>query len=147
MGENDECSMGDWGNRILSESPLQSRVRMLIKLLKSKIHNATVTLTDVNYHGSITIDSDLLRACGLLPNEAVIVADSENGNRFETYIIPGEAGSGVIGINGAAARLSAVGHRVIIMSFVLLEPQEIARHKAKVVIVDDGNRVTQAIEH
>jgi len=81
----------------------------VIKLLKSKIHNATVTFTDVNYHGSITIDSDLLRACGLLPNEAVTVADSENGNRFETYVIPGESGSGIIGVNGAAARLSKVG--------------------------------------
>ena len=80
---------------------------MLTRLLKAKIHRATVTFTDVNYHGSITIDSNLLRASGLYPNEAVTIADCDNGNRFETYIIPGEPGSGVIGINGAAARLSA----------------------------------------
>src|SRR5882724_8640558 len=120
---------------------------MFIKLLKSKIHNATVTFTDVNYHGSITIDSDLLRACGLLPNEAVIVADSENGNRFETYVIAGESGSGIIGINGAAARLSKVGNRVIIMSFVLATPEEVARHRSKVVIADARNRALEVVEH
>ena len=120
---------------------------MLIKLLKSKIHQATVTQTDVNYHGSITIDADLLRASGLLPNEAVIVADSENGNRFETYVILGEAGSGVIGINGAAARLSKVGNRVIIMSFVLATPAEVAEHRSRVVIADARNRPVETIEH
>ena len=91
---------------------------MLTRLLKAKIHRATVTMTDVNYHGSITIDSDLLKATGLLPNEAVIVADCDNGARFETYVIPGQSGSGIIGINGAAARLSKIGHKVIVMSFV-----------------------------
>ena len=95
---------------------------MLTQLLKAKIHQATVTVTDVNYHGSITIDANLLRASGLLPNEAVIVADCENGNRFTTYVIVGQAGSGVIGVNGAAARLTQVGNRVIIMSFVLATP-------------------------
>src|ERR1700722_7991072 len=99
---------------------------MLIKVLKAKIHRAVVTMTDVNYHGSITIDRDLLGGTALLPNEAAIVADCENGNRFETYVIPGERGSGVIGINGAAARLSRVGNHVIIMSFVLAEPGEVA---------------------
>ena len=120
---------------------------MLIKLLKSKIHNATVTQTDVNYHGSITIDADLLRASGLLPNEAVTVADGENGNRFETYVIEGESGSGVIGINGAAARLSKVGNRVIIMSFVLLDTDEVAKHRSRVVIADERNRVAETVEH
>jgi aspartate 1-decarboxylase len=120
---------------------------MLIKLLKSKIHNATVTFTDVNYHGSITIDSDLLRACGLLPNEAVIVADSENGNRFETYVIAGQSGSGTIGINGAAARLSKVGNRVIIMSFVHATPDEVRNHRSRVVIADARNKAAEVIEH
>lgn len=120
---------------------------MLIKLLKSKIHHATVTQTDVNYHGSITIDVDLMRACGLLPNEAVIVADCENGNRFETYVILGEPGSGVIGINGAAARLSKVGNRVIIMSFSLVSPDEAAGHTSRVVIADRTNRVAETITH
>src|SRR5436190_22547856 len=91
---------------------------MLTRLLKAKIHWATVMMTDVNYHGSITIDSDLLKATGLLPNEAVVVADCDNGARFETYIILGQAGTGVIGINGAAARLSKYGTKVIVMASV-----------------------------
>src|SRR4051812_43695811 len=120
---------------------------MLTRLLKAKIHRATVTQTDLNYHGSITIDSDLLKASGLVPNEAVLVADCENGNRFETYIIPGAAGSGIIGINGAAARLSAPGHRVIVMSFIYLQPPEIASHKAMVLIVDETNKVVEIVQH
>jgi aspartate 1-decarboxylase len=120
---------------------------MLTKLLKAKIHRATVTFTDPDYHGSITIDTDILRACRLVPNEAVLVADCNNGERFETYIIPGEAGSGVVGINGAAAKLTKVGNRVIIMSFVLVEPKEVARHTAQVALVDGKNHVTQVIEH
>lgn len=120
---------------------------MLSSLLKAKIHRATVTFTDVNYHGSITVDAHLLRAAGLVPNEHVLIADCDNGSRFETYIIPGEPGSGVIGINGAAARLTAVGHKVIVMAFGLLGPQEVAAHRAKVVLVDDANRVTEVLEH
>jgi aspartate 1-decarboxylase len=120
---------------------------MLTKLLKAKIHRAVVTQTDVNYHGSITIDRDLLKATGLLPNEAVVVADCENGNRFETYVIPGKAGSGVIGVNGAAARLTQTGHRVIILSFVYAQARELARHRARVVIVDDKNRVVERVSH
>jgi len=120
---------------------------MLTKLLKSKVHRATVTQTDVNYHGSITIDADLLRASGLLPNEAVLVADCDNGNRFETYVIVGEPGSGVVGVNGAAARLTAVGHRVIVMSFVHATPAETASHKARVIIVDGNNKAVETIEH
>ena len=120
---------------------------MLTQLLKAKIHNATVTFTDVNYHGSITIDTDLLRATGLLPNEAVIVADADNGNRFTTYIIPGKAGSGKIGVYGAAARLTQVGNRVIIMGFVLAGPEEVAGHHARVVIVDPANRPVETVDH
>jgi aspartate 1-decarboxylase len=120
---------------------------MLTQLLKAKIHQAVVTFTDVNYHGSITIDADLLRASGLLPNEAVIVADCENGNRFTTYVIPGKAGSGGVGVNGAAARLTQVGHRLIVMSFVYATPQEVATHKARVVIVDRSNKVTETVDH
>jgi aspartate 1-decarboxylase len=120
---------------------------MLTRLLKAKIHRATVTFTDVNYHGSITIDADLLRASGLLPNEAVIVADCDNGNRFETYVIVGEPGSGMIGVNGAAARLTQVGHKVIVMSFLLGGPDEIVKHKSKVLIVNDDNKVVESVEH
>jgi aspartate 1-decarboxylase len=120
---------------------------MLTKLLKAKLHRAVVTFTDVDYHGSITIDSDLLARSGLLPNEAVVIADCENGSRFETYIIPGEPGSGMIGINGAAARLTAVGHRVIIMSYVMATEAEVATHRSRVVLLDDHNRPTDVIEH
>lgn len=120
---------------------------MLTKLLKAKIHNATVTQTEINYHGSITIDRDLLEASGMLVNEAVLVADSDNGNRFETYIIPGEPGSGIIAINGACARLSKVGHRIIIMTFVLAEEKELAGHTSRVVIVDERNRVKETVAH
>ena len=120
---------------------------MLIQLLKAKLHQAVVTFTDVNYHGSITIDADLLRASGLLPNEAVIVADCENGNRFTTYVIAGQAGGGAVGVNGAAARLTQVGHRVIVMGFVHVTPQEAAQHRARVVIVDRNNRPAETIDH
>ena len=120
---------------------------MLTKLLKAKIHRAVVTQTDVNYHGSITIDRALLQASGLLVNEAVVVADCETGARFETYVIPGEAGSGIIGVNGAAARLTAVGHRVIMLSFVLASAGEIASHRSRVVIVNDQNRPVEVIDN
>jgi len=120
---------------------------MLTKLLKAKIHRATLTFTDVDYHGSITVDPLLLEASGMLVNEAVLIADCDNGNRFETYIIPGEPGSGVIGINGAAARLTAVGHKVIVMTFGQFEPEEAAEHRSRVVLVDARNRVTEVLEH
>lgn len=120
---------------------------MLTRLLKAKIHRATVTFTDVNYHGSITIDRDLLAATGLLPNEAVLVADCDNGNRFETYIIPAEAGSGRIEVNGAAARLTAVGHKVIVIAWSWATAAELPAHKARVVICDERNRVAEVVEH
>lgn len=120
---------------------------MLTKLLKAKIHRATVTFTDVDYHGSITIDPLLIEAAGLLVNEAVLIADCDNGNRFETYIIPGEPGSGTIGINGAAARLTALGHKVIILAFGHFEADELEQHKSRVLLVDDENRQTDLIEH
>lgn len=120
---------------------------MLLKLLKAKLHRATVTFTDVDYHGSITIDSDLLAASGMLPNEAVVIADCDNGNRFETYIIPGEPGSGVIGINGAAARLTQVGHKVIVMCFVHATPEEATRHGSTVLIMDGKNRIAEQVRH
>lgn len=120
---------------------------MHLTLLKAKIHRATVTFTDVNYHGSITIDENLLEASGMLVNEKVLIADCENGNRFETYIIPGERGSGIIGINGAAARLTRVGHRVIIIAWVHATPEEARTHRSKVVIADDHNRPAEIVEH
>jgi len=126
---------------IVSECPA-----IFTKLLKAKIHQATVTQTNLDYHGSITIDTDLLRATGLFPNEQVLVADCENGNRFETYIIPGPAGSGIIGINGAAARLSAVGNRVLVMAFVSAAPDEVSKHVAKIIVLDKTNHIVERIE-
>lgn len=118
---------------------------MLTRLLKAKLHHARVTRCDPEYHGSITIDSTLLKACGLLPNEAVLIADCENGNRFETYVIAGEPGSGVIGINGAAALLTAPGNRVIVMSFVDAAPNEIDTHVAKVLVLGTENQILERI--
>jgi len=120
---------------------------MLLKLLQAKIHRAVVTQTDVNYHGSITIARDLMETAGLLANQAVTVADCENGNRLETYVIPGESGSGMIGINGAAARLTEVGHRVIVMSFVYVTAAEATGHVARVVIVDARNHPIEILAH
>ena len=105
-----------------------------------------MTQTDLNYHGSITIDADLMRASGLLPNEQVLVADCENGNRFETYVIVGPAGSGVIGINGAAARLSAVGNRVIVMAFISATAEEADKHVARVIVCDRANKISERFE-
>ena len=130
-----------------AEVPCAVPPPMQLKLLKAKIHRATVTFTDVNYHGSITIDPLLLRDAGLLINEAVLIADCENGNRFETYVIPGTPGKGEIGINGAAALLTGLGHKVIIMAFGHYDADEAARHVSKVVLVDDANRRTELIEH
>ncbi len=92
---------------------------MLRHALHAKIHHATVTYCDADYVGSITIDRNLLDASGMRANEKVLVADCDSAARFETYVIPGERGSGVIGVNGACARLSGIGHKLIVMSFCL----------------------------
>lgn len=120
---------------------------MLRELLFAKIHGATVTWCDPDYVGSITIDSDLLEATGMRVNEKVLVCDVDNGSRFETYVFKGEAGSGVIGINGAASRLTATGHRVIVLSFCQLTPEEMDSHRPKVAIMGEGNRVDRVIEY
>ncbi len=111
------------------------------KMLKSKIHRATVTGADLHYEGCITIDKDLLEASDIIPYEAVAVWNVTNGNRFETYAIEGERGSGVICINGAAARLVSPRDLVIIASFVVMENVEAIRHEPKLVFVDDQNRM------
>lgn len=120
---------------------------MLREALFAKIHYAVVTECKVEYTGSIVIDQDLLDATGMVVNEKVLVGDCENGNRFETYIIAGDRGSGAIAINGAAAKLSGVGHRAIILAFCQLTPEELARHRPKVIICDANNRVAQTIEY
>lgn len=109
------------------------------KMLKSKIHRATVTGADLHYEGSITIDLDLMEAADIIPYEAVCIWDVNNGSRFETYAIEGERGSGVICINGAAARMVAPRDLVIIASFVSMSNAEALAHEPKLVFVDDRN--------
>jgi len=112
---------------------------MMRSMLKSKIHRATVTDADLHYEGSVTIDENLLKASNILPNEHVHVWDVTNGNRFETYALAGEKGSGVICINGAAAHLAKKGDLVIITTFVMLTEAEIKKHHPKVVLVNAKN--------
>lgn len=120
---------------------------MLRKMLRSKIHRATITGCDADYVGSVTIDLDLLRAADMRPNESVLVLDIDNGARFETYIINGEPGSGVIGINGAAARLVEPGHKVIIVSFGLMTEDRLDEHMATIVLADEHNRVDKILHY
>lgn len=126
---------------------LEVVVIMFRTLLGSKIHRATVTEADLNYVGSITVDQDLLDAAGICVNEKVYVVNNNNGARFETYTISGERGSGVVCLNGAAARLVQKGDVVIIMSYVMLSEPEVAAHEPKVVLVDEHNRVRDVIHY
>lgn len=120
---------------------------MFRTLLGGKIHRATVTQADLNYVGSITVDEDLLDAAGILVNEKVQIVNNNNGARLETYTIAGKRGSGVICLNGAAARLVQPGDVVIIMSYVLLSEPEISAHEPKVVLVDETNRIREVIRY
>ncbi|MBM7705541.1 aspartate 1-decarboxylase [Chryseomicrobium aureum] len=120
---------------------------MLRMMLNSKIHRATVTEADLNYVGSITIDQDLLDAVGMLPNEKVHVVNNNNGARFETYIIAGKRGSGVICVNGAAARLVQRGDIVIILSYVYMMNDEAKSHKPTVAIMNEDNSVRDLISY
>ena len=113
---------------------------MLIEMLKGKIHRARVTQAELNYVGSVTIDRTLMDAAGILEYEKVQIADVDNGGRLETYVIAGEAGSGVICLNGAAARCVSTGDKVIIMAYAQVTPEEAQSFKPKVVFVDDANR-------
>ena len=110
-------------------------------MFKSKIHRATVTHSDLHYVGSLTVDLDLLDAADLLPGELVSIVDVNNGNRFETYLIAGQRGSGVIGVNGAAARLAHTGDLVIIISYAQMSTDEARVFVPSVVHVDEGNRI------
>ena len=123
------------------------RKPMFRTMLGGKIHRATVTEADLNYVGSITIDQDLLDAAGILVNEKVAIVNNNNGERFETYTIPGERGSGVVCLNGAAARLVQKGDIVIIMSYVMLSEPEIAAHEPKVVLVDEHNKIRDILSY
>ena len=116
---------------------------MIRTMLKSKIHRARVTGSDLHYAGSITVDPDLLEAADVLEHEQVHVLDVDNGARFETYAIAGERGSGAVRVNGAAARLVHPGDRVILISYAAYEPQELEGHAPIVVHVDAGNAVVR----
>jgi len=115
---------------------------MLRTMLTSKIHRATVTQADLHYVGSVTVDADLLSAAELLPGEKVAIVDVTNGARLETYIIEGPAGSGIIGINGAAARLVHPGDLVILIAYGQMDEAEARTRQPRVVFVDPGNRIT-----
>ena len=112
----------------------------LREMLKSKIHRATVTQADLHYVGSITVDAELMAAADLAPGEKVDVVDINNGNRLSTYVIEGPAGSGIIGINGAAARLVAPGDLVILISYAHVSEDLLAEHRPRIVFVDEQNR-------
>ena len=116
---------------------------MMRIMMKSKIHRATVTQADLDYVGSVTIDADLLDAAELLEGEQVAIVDNTNGARIETYVIPGPRGSGIIGINGAAAHLVHPGDVVIIMSYALMDDAEARALEPRVVHVDEQNRIVR----
>jgi len=114
---------------------------MIIEMLKAKIHRATVTQCDLHYEGSITVDRDLLDAAGILINEKVDVLNITNGNRFTTYAIEGARGSGVIGINGAAAHLASPDDLVIICAYCALDAEEAKTHQPKVLLLNEKNDI------
>lgn len=114
---------------------------MNVTMLKGKIHRATVVQAELDYVGSITIDEALMEAAGILEYEQVQIVDIENGNRFETYVISGERNSGMICLNGAAARMVREGDKVIIMCYASMDVSEVKEHSPKVVFVDEKNQI------
>lgn len=117
---------------------------MLLTMLKCKLHRATVTECDLNYEGSISIDNELIAACGLLLNERVEIYNINNGERFATYVIEGRAGSGVIGLNGAAARKACVGDKLIICAYAGMTEEEARAHRPRIAILGEGNAIDKA---
>ncbi len=119
---------------------------MLRTMLRSKIHRARVTQADLNYEGSITVDTDLLDEAKMVPFEKVDIYNVTNGTRLSTYVIPGVPGSGKICINGAAARLVKVDDVVIICCYGEMNEEEVENHSAQIVLVDDDNKITRSVE-
>ena len=115
---------------------------MLLTMFKNKVHRATFTQADLNYTGSLTLDRELMDAAGMLPYEQVHVLNINTGARFETYLIEGAPGSGVVCLNGAAARLGAPGDLVIVLTYGQMTPEEAKAHQPTVVLVDAANRIT-----
>ena len=120
---------------------------MYINVLKSKIHRATVVQAELNYVGSITIDETLMEAAGILEYEKVQIVDIDNGSRFETYVIAGEKDSGMICLNGAAARMVQTGDKIIIMCYAQMTPEEHKENKPKVVFVDEKNHISRIFNY
>ncbi len=120
---------------------------MYLNMLKGKIHRATVMQAELDYVGSITVDSELLEASGILEYEKVQIVDINNGARFETYTIAGEPGSGMICLNGAAARCVQKGDKIIIMAYCQMTPEEVKDHPPRVVFVDDENRISRVTRY
>lgn len=116
---------------------------MHVELLKSKIHRATITATDLHYEGSLTLDSLLMEAAQILPFEKVDIVNINNGSRLQTYVIAGPAGSGTVQLNGAAARWGAPGDLVIILSYASFEPAQAMKHKPRIVHVDARNHIVE----
>ncbi len=116
---------------------------MNVTLLKCKLHNALVTGTNTHYQGSIVVDEELMDEVGLLPYEKVLVANISTGDRFETYVIKGERGSGGIELNGATARLGQIGDRIIIFAFASMSERDARDHSPKIVLLDEHNRVVR----
>jgi aspartate 1-decarboxylase len=114
---------------------------MLVKILRCKLHRATVTQCDLHYQGSLAIDADLIREAGFLVNEHIEIYNIDNGERFTTYVIEGKAGSGIIGLNGAAARKACLGDKIIICSYAQMSPEEAKAHKPRVVVLGPGNKI------
>jgi len=119
---------------------------MQLTIMKSKIHRATVTEADLNYVGSITIDQNLMDAVGILPNEKVQVVDNNNGSRFETYVISGPRDSGVICVNGAAARLVQPGDLIIIIAYAIMDENEASTFVPKVALVNEKNEIEKMLQ-
>lgn len=120
---------------------------MTIEMLKGKIHRAVVKQAELDYVGSITVDEDLMDAAGIIEYEKVQIVDVNNGNRFETYVIAGERGSGTVCLNGAAARCVSVGDKVIIMAYAQMSPEEAKSHRPAVVFVDENNKPVRVTEY
>lgn len=120
---------------------------MQLEMLKGKIHRATVKQAELDYVGSITIDEELLEASGIYEYEKVQIVDVNNGNRFETYAIAGERGSGMICLNGAAARCVSVNDKVIIMAYAQMSPEELKENPPKVVFVDEENKISRVTNY
>ena len=120
---------------------------MKLTMLKGKIHRATVRQAELDYVGSITVDPELMEAAGILEYEKVVIVDINNGSRFETYTIAGEPGSGMICLNGAAARQVAVGDHVILMCYAQMTPEEAKEHHPKVVFVDADNHIARVTNY